>query len=245
MTNRWSATERIFHAALERPVEARAAFLAEACGNDGAASDVQSLLDPASCRTSWSSPPCRSPPDLVTSASLAPLTGQRLGVYSIASLLGRGGMGEVYRARDTRLGRDVAIKVLPRALHRQPRSARALRTRSARAGLAQSPAHRHVVRARGERRSARRSSSSWSRARRWPSGWRAGRVPIKQALTLGAADRRCPRCGARERHRAPRPETREREDHAAGYRQGAGLRPGADLRARTARPERARRRRSR
>src|SRR5215831_14592542 len=41
------------------------------------------------------------------------LLGRRLGVYQIDSLLGAGGMGEVYRARDSRLGRDVAIKILP------------------------------------------------------------------------------------------------------------------------------------
>jgi eukaryotic-like serine/threonine-protein kinase len=44
---------------------------------------------------------------------LALAAGSKLGPYEVLSLLGAGGMGEVYRARDTRLGRDVAIKVLP------------------------------------------------------------------------------------------------------------------------------------
>jgi serine/threonine protein kinase len=46
--------------------------------------------------------------------------GARLGPYEIAALIGRGGMGEVYRARDTRLDRDVAIKVLPESFAGDP-----------------------------------------------------------------------------------------------------------------------------
>jgi len=44
------------------------------------------------------------------------LSGTKLGPYEIAAPIGAGGMGEIYRARDTRLGRDVAVKVLPEAL---------------------------------------------------------------------------------------------------------------------------------
>jgi len=72
-----------------------------------------------------------------------PLTpGTTLGLYEILAQLGAGGMGEVYRARDTKLNREVAIKILPDALASDPGArARALRARGAggRRALASTP----------------------------------------------------------------------------------------------------------
>ena len=55
----------------------------------------------------------RAPVDRPQSPALALTPGTRLGVYEVTAQIGEGGMGQVYRARDTRLNRDVAIKVLP------------------------------------------------------------------------------------------------------------------------------------
>ncbi len=57
---------------------------------------------------------------MVSDAGNSELTGRRLGAYQVQARLGTGGMGEVYRARDTKLGRDVAIKILPGAFTNEP-----------------------------------------------------------------------------------------------------------------------------
>ena len=135
-------------------------------------------------------------------------------------------MGEVYRATDTRLEREVAIKVLPAAFAADPERARALRARGAAPRRAQPPAT--SPRSTASRRPdgiARSSSWSSSRARTSPSGSRAGRSPLDEALADRAADRRGARGGAREGHRPPRPQARERQGHARRHGQGARLRP--------------------
>jgi len=78
-------------------------------------------------------------------------TGARVGVYEIASLLGVGGMGEVYRARDTKLGRDVAIKILPAIVASDP-DRRARFEREAR--LLASLNHPHIAQIYGVEESA-------------------------------------------------------------------------------------------
>jgi serine/threonine protein kinase len=119
---RWQRVEALYHAALVREADTRAAFLARACADDEALRrEVESLLaQPAAAEGFLEEPAIAVAAQLLTDAGASVLTGRRLGAYHVHERIGAGGMGEVYRARDTKLGRDVAIKILPRHFTSDP-----------------------------------------------------------------------------------------------------------------------------
>jgi len=116
--------ERLLRAAEALPPDRRAAFLSQTCGSDLALRrEVEELLTQAASHTNVLSPPILAADSDATrtdEAAAAPVMDQQLGVYRITGRLGAGGMGEVLRARDIPLGREVAIKILPRAFTTDP-----------------------------------------------------------------------------------------------------------------------------
>lgn len=112
---RWQQIDHVLDAALERESSERTGYLAQVCqGDEALLGEVQALLAHSDQAHTFIESPLLD----VAAAALAEkrassMLGRRLGPYEILALLGSGGMGEVYRSRDTRLGREVAIKILP------------------------------------------------------------------------------------------------------------------------------------
>jgi eukaryotic-like serine/threonine-protein kinase len=109
---RWRQIEELYHQARERSNDKRGPFLVRACAGDTELRHaVDSLLANGS-ETFLSTPAFVA---VARDQRMTDLVGCRLGTYEVQEWIGAGGMGEVYRARDTKLGREVAIKILPRA----------------------------------------------------------------------------------------------------------------------------------
>lgn len=120
--DRWQRIDELFQAALSQSPEKRQSFLAKACGGDDELfREVGSLIaHHGKSAMSWE----RLPSEFAAGMTGAPQTvvaaGRRIGPYQILSLIGAGGMGEVYLAEDTTLGRRVALKLLPARYTRHP-----------------------------------------------------------------------------------------------------------------------------
>ncbi len=113
----WPLVKATVAAALETPAGARAAYVAAACGGNLAAQrEVESLLAAHQAADTF----LETPAYLPAAEPLPDLDGCTVGSYTIETRIGAGGMGEVYRARDAKLGRPVALKLLLRDLALDP-----------------------------------------------------------------------------------------------------------------------------
>jgi Tol biopolymer transport system component len=188
---RWKQVESLYQAARTRPSGERVAFLADTCRNDESLRrDVESLLNEPDSG-GFLDTPLHAAAHIALETPPAVMSGHRLGAYHLQALLGAGGMGEVYRARDAKLGRDVAIKILPRAVTSDPdrlarfeREARMLAALNhsnicAIYGLEEADGLRFLILelVHGETLSQKLAAAAWLNSR-------ASGLPIDEALTL-------------------------------------------------------------
>lgn len=112
-TERWQQVKEVFDAALEHDPAERSAFLDRVCAGDEAIrSEVESLLASYEDEPDFMETPAASARELLSRQAGLP-AGEHFGRFEVVSLVGEGGMGEVYLAHDPSLGRKIALKLLP------------------------------------------------------------------------------------------------------------------------------------
>jgi len=118
---RWREIEDLYHQALALKGGERPAFLDRACeGDDDLRRELESLLSFESRAENFIELPAfEGAATMLRDQTPSPI-GKNIGPYQILSLIGAGGMGEVYLALDSRLGRKIALKVLPREYTQDP-----------------------------------------------------------------------------------------------------------------------------
>jgi serine/threonine-protein kinase len=168
--NTWATVKGLLADAAGLPASEREPYIRQHCHDPALRAELLQLVaNPAPLS------------DLVTHTALA--SGVRVGVYVVETLLGRGGMGEVYRARDTKLGRDVALKVLPSAFAADPaRLARLERE----ARLLASLNHPHIAHVYGleESNEVRALVMELVQGETLADRLAQGPIPIKEALPI-------------------------------------------------------------
>ncbi len=112
---RWQQVKELFHSAIEREPQERAKFLDEACaGDDSLRQEVLSLIVSHERQGDFlDAPAYEIAAELLVDEETEQLQGKLVGHYRVLEFLGRGGMGEIYLAEDTKLDRKVALKLLP------------------------------------------------------------------------------------------------------------------------------------
>ena len=173
----------------------------------------------------WANEFCKVGPVLGASVPRPTLTGTTIGAYRILSLLGAGGMGEVYTARDQQLERDVAIKVLPEAFaHDQLRIDRFRREAQLLAALN----HPNIATIHGleDDDGALYLVMELVPGQTLAERLHSGRLPLDETLRVCRSARRSARCRTSARHRASRHQASQHQADARRQGQDPGLRPG-------------------
>ena len=119
--DRWQEIDRLFDEVLERDPAQRAAFIADACGDDDQLRrELESLLTAHEHAEDFIEAPAMALAARAAAERSSSILGRKIGPYRVLSLLGAGGMGEVYLAEDMRLRRRLALKLLPSEFTHDP-----------------------------------------------------------------------------------------------------------------------------